>query len=81
MQAVLSNNSYFALFESVVAAMMFDKDPKIRQKGLQEVLGHTSKRNRMLKKEGDGKKGTTHKMRNTGQRRGSCLGQRKCQCL
>ena len=38
MQAALENNSYFAHFESVVPAMMFDSDPQIRQRGLKEVL-------------------------------------------
>ena len=38
LQAALENNSYFAHFESVVPAMMFDSDPQIRQRGLKEFL-------------------------------------------
>ena len=67
LQAVLSNNSYFAHFESVVAAMMFDKDPKIRQKGLQEVLGLLHKQEeqdaeeRRRRKEGDNTQDEEHR--------------------
>ena len=47
----LGNNSYYAHFESVVAAMMFDRDPEIRQRGLEEVLSLLRKQEKEVTEE------------------------------
>ena len=39
MRKRINNNSYYGHYESVVVAMFYDEDDKVRKKGLDEVLG------------------------------------------
>ena len=39
MRKRINNNSYYGHYESVVVAMFYDVDDKVRKKGLDEVLG------------------------------------------